>query len=311
MTSTDTPFNKAYPIITEAFNNYRQMSDQAREIYRKSLPAKVQKLPSRLWWTVFQSDPQARSVIARTQGDMEVRAAVRRLAKSWASGKPVDQLMLAFSLESDARSACRQTAGLFAEWDLDRLDGWLSVLDTRFPGFGISLRAAAETDSQARRKALDAPYMPTDQVVQWTARVPARFLVSYADTPDDEDEPVFTDGTNYPQDGLQRLEDEYRGFFLGRETALDTSSETAAASIVHAAIHWSEGIWNFDFWVVGAGAIPAQDIERSLLEYLAAQLSDGWGEDLTRYERLVGSEVWMPHFDADPATWVYGFTQAG
>lgn len=311
MMKADTPFDRAYPIITKAFDDYRQMSERARETYRKGLPTKVRKLPTRLWWTMFQPDPRARNVIAQTQGAMEARAAVRRLAKGWESGKPMDQLMLAYYLESAARSTCRQPTSLFAEWDLARLDGWLSVLETGFPESCRNLRTDAEADGQARRRALDTPYVPTDQVVRWTARVPARFLVSYTDIPDDEDEPVFTDGTNYPQDGLQRLEDEYREFFLDRETALDTSSEAACASIAHATIHWSEGVWSFDFYAAGAEAVPAQDIERSLLEYLAAQLSDGWGEDLTRYERLVGSEVWMPYFDADPATWVYGFTKTG
>lgn len=272
-------FETRYPPIRAAWNVYRRSPERRAELL-VAYAEKARQTPDSLWLYLFRSDPAAREVFTRLQASADASAAWTR----YSTGETGSWRMLQL-IQNECRARCCQLRPYGPLWDETAAQAWLGTIRPQDPEGDFDFaRQIAEDHLKRRQRAAQLPVLTGTR--QYRIRVPARFRW-------DEEQDSFVASDQYPGDALQEVESDYQEDMAG----LETWSGHIPCRHTTLKLEPDHQNWCFDFWIL------PEATEAALVKWLSGQLSDGWGEDLARYERLIGTDVLIPGFDGEPNTW--------
>lgn len=232
----------------------------------------------------FEPDPQASIRILKDQA--RAAAATLDLEKDY---------QVAFHIPELFFLAKKTLGGWITTWDMLKFEAIATGLLEAQPDWG-------EVVAEFRATALAHNSVNSEKVNQALAafrKADCLFSFSFKVTFDwdDEDNPIFVPG--FPIETLQELTTEYT-LICNEANGLVGDSENPRLPLYTAlSFHPSGRKAVFSFFGTSA-FVPGtrlSKLKNAAGSWLMGQLSDGFGEDLRRYEILVGNQVLCPYFN--------------
>lgn len=199
---------------------------------------------------------------------------------------------------------CRDVSLWGTEWDVDKVKIVNDTLNTMYPDMTDSIywtpERAAEDNAEMLNNLSNFEKSVKQNPVVVTFSVPMGYAL------DGNDDPIFQEG--YPQDAMRSIEADYLqingayteedGIYLRGDHFLD--GEKGIPLNTYLQFSTAGDVAKFVFTETKDYHTEDRDVIIQMAqEWLMGQLSDGWGEDMVRHERLVGHRVVCPYLMAD------------
>lgn len=193
---------------------------------------------------------------------------------------------------------CKNVSEWGTYWDVEKLAVACDALNSLYPDMQDPIymtpdgaRLVNEKTNRALTALVDT--MKEEQVV-------AVFSVPMAYAYDDDlDENVYQSG--YPRDAILDMEKDYI-MMNGNYLAGDNTGKNEKRLPLNTRMEISDDGKTATFFFTAKTGYDIRDYENPVQrakKWLTGQLSDGWAEDTTRYEKLVGHTVLCPSFCAE------------